>query len=171
MWLFFPFLCLSAATATVFDTAVSNPLPYWEDVITEGIACLSECVLLCKVTPNCVGGRYQPKSRVCRLTMERGSQPGVMFYKGTNVISTDVTFGVRCNSGTLQKIEQKFLASNDIKSFHSSSESFCRSYCLEQFWCRSFEVRNNVDCFVSGVSSLTHPLSTTTTFNFWNRIC
>ena len=171
MWLFFPFLCLSAATATVFDTVVSNPLPNWEDVITEGIACLSECVLLCKVTPKCVGGRYQPKARVCRLTMERGSQPGVMSYKGTNVISTDVTFGIRCNSETLQKFEQKGITGHNIKIFDPSSESFCRSYCLEQFWCRSFEVSNNIKCQVSGVSSSTHPLITLISDTFWNRIC
>lgn len=165
-------LCLSAAAAIVFDTVISNPIPYWENLVTQGISCLSECVLLCKVTAGCIGGRYQPEPHVCRLTLQHRLRR-VMYYKKANSLSQDVTFGIRCRSeAKLERFISRAILGHDIKLFRTSSETQCLNYCKTIFWCRSARLeRASWKCSISGISDFIATLGFEPTSVFWNRIC
>ena len=162
-------LFLSAVvTATIFDSMTSDVIPLREDVVSGDIACTSECVLLCKLTSGCIGGRYQPKLRTCGLTIQHGVSP-VMYYKKSEGNSADVTFGIPCKTtSTMQKNTNLMIYGYDVKIYVTDSEASCANDCAKTPWCRSVDFNiPNSQCTLSGISSVNQPLRDG--YNHWNN--
>lgn len=123
--------------------------PLRADNEIEDVRSSIECVTICLLTENCVGGRQIIEKNLCQITIETS---GIMpYFSDVAATEKDTVFGLLCKSTGYVTTVQRFISGhNDRIIKRMTNIASCRAECSKYVWCLSADV-NSVGCYLAGV--------------------
>lgn len=124
--------------------------PYRIDNEVSNIGTIIDCMVACRSTTNCVGGRVLFEQSNCQMTIHESR---IMSYrKDTSASEKDFVFGLPCSSsyGYDTQAHAYIKGHNDITINGVTDINVCRKECSRLVWCRSVDV-NPFGCYLAGV--------------------
>lgn len=108
-----------------------------------------ECVTICLISENCVGGRQIIEMNLCQITIETS---GIMpYFSNKTATEKDTVFGLLCKStGYVTTVQRYISGHNDRIINRITNIASCRAECSKYVWCLSADV-NRAGCYLAGV--------------------